>query len=41
VSENSIIQKPINKKPIHIKDFVNDAAPTGTPQRTTVNKQNV
>jgi hypothetical protein len=37
VSENSIIQKPINKNLIQIKDFVNDAAPTGTPQRTTVN----
>ncbi len=41
MSENSIIKKPINKKPIRIKDFANDAAPTGTRQRATVNKENV
>jgi hypothetical protein len=35
------MKKPINNKPIHIKYFVNDAAPTGTPQRTTLNKENV
>jgi hypothetical protein len=40
-NENSIIQKPINNKPIYIKDFANDAAPTETPQRTTVNKENL
>ncbi len=40
-SENSIIQKPINNKPIHIKYFVNDSAPTGTSQRTTVKKENL
>jgi hypothetical protein len=28
-------------KPIHIKDFTNDAAPTGSPKRTTLNKENV
>jgi hypothetical protein len=40
-SENSIKKKPLNNKPIHIKDFVNDAAPKGTPLRTAVNKENV
>ncbi len=30
-----------NKKPIHIKYFVNDVAPTEIPQRTTVNNENV
>jgi hypothetical protein len=40
-SENSILIKPINNKSIHIKDFINDAVPTRTPQRTTVNKENV
>jgi hypothetical protein len=40
-SEKSILKKPLNNKPIHIKDFANDAAPSVTPQRTTVNKENV
>jgi hypothetical protein len=41
MSENSITQKPLDNKLIHNKDFVDDTAPTGTPQRTTVNKKNV
>jgi hypothetical protein len=28
---NSIIRKPFNNKPIHNKDFVDDAAKTGNP----------
>ncbi len=36
-----MIQKPLNKKTIDIKDFADDAGPTGTPQRTTVNNEKV